>query len=182
MGASLHCDTVEQRAERLGAPSKKGFLAVLGRALTLEWCTEEWDELYTPDAPRKSTPRISYKDEFNGLMKFQGVWQSKHGRSFRLFRKHALRAMVDALAELDRQGKFGASLEREKVVVFVEITDSYDAYFCLLESVRMLNPPAARRRFNRSFPFLMWILLNACYGVHRLLRGRVIAGISSDSA
>lgn len=178
MGASLHCDTIERRERRYEQSPKNGTLAKLARSLALEWETEGWDELYTRESPATRHPRIDISDEFRGILEFQLSRCSENRRSVRRFRRDALRAMVDALAELDRQGAFGRDSERDQVILFVEITDSYDAYFCLLESVRLLNPSAARRRFYKSFPLTMRLLLAACFYAHWFFRGRVISSRS----
>ena len=58
------------------------------------------------------------------MLSFRNTWTSKAGHSDRGFRRNALRAMTEALADLDSEGLFGTGKERESITIFLDITDS----------------------------------------------------------
>jgi hypothetical protein len=60
-------------------------------------------------------------------------------------------AVVGALRELDSTGFFGEGAEREKVTLFMSISDSEDTVRLEDKTAKLLNPPAVSKRFVQRF-------------------------------
>jgi hypothetical protein len=74
------------------------------------------------------------------------------GIAFRTYKNNALEAMLLALKDLDAEGFFGSSAERERVTLLVWITDSAEAEKWWLRSIKELNPRAVYKRFSAEAP------------------------------
>ncbi|MBN3822062.1 DUF4303 domain-containing protein [Burkholderia sp. Ac-20384] len=70
---------------------------------------------------------------------------------FDAFFKKLQRDMIDALRQLDREGLFGIGAEREKITLFVTISDDNGAAALEHESAKVLNPPAVFDRFIKRY-------------------------------
>jgi hypothetical protein len=179
MGASGAGDTAERLAKRLTTRQPRNLAEERYHEWEFGWHTGEWDDIYTNEHPCTKQPRIGAKEYIRGMMSFQQQWVSQTGRSEHAFKRHALRAMVDALADLDAEGLFGAGQLREGITVFVEITDSDDSDIVKLKTARMLNPPRAARRLTAALPVTGRLLVSGMNMVGWFRRGRLIAGRSA---
>ena len=70
-------------------------------------------------------------------------------RGYRAFANKVIGSMVGALRELDGAGFFGGGDERERVTLFVTVSDSDAAAQIEKESAKQLNPPAVAKRFAK---------------------------------
>lgn len=61
------------------------------------------------------------------------------------------RDMIEALGLLDREGLFGIGAERERLTLFVTISDDNRAEELENVSAKVLNPPAVSDRFIRRY-------------------------------
>jgi hypothetical protein len=64
-----------------------------------------------------------------------------------MFKQSVAAAMMGALKKLDADGFFGVGAEREKVVLFISVTDDDSAESVENESARLLNPKSIYERF-----------------------------------
>lgn len=171
-GASGAGDTLERREKRLAARQPRTATEQKFLQWEFAWQADEWDSIYSADQPN-TRQRHSAREYFRGMMAFRNQWTSRPGHSDRQFRRHALRAMVDALAELDAAGLFGTGRERDMLTVFVEMTDSDDADALKLLTARKLNPPLAAQRLTSSLPVQGKLLVLALSAVRWPMRGRL---------
>lgn len=175
MGASAAGDTTERRDERLAARPPSSASERRYHQWAYAWNTGEWDNIYSKEQPKTRPSRVSAEEYFYGMMSFQETWTSQPGNSERKFRRYALRAMVDALAELDSEGLFGTGREREEITIFVEITDSNDCDAVKLQTARRLNPQASAARLRASLPLRSRLLVTATDLIKSCGRGKLIA-------
>ena len=68
-------------------------------------------------------------------------------RGYRAFANKVIGSMVGALRELDEAGFFGSGKERERVTLFVTVSDADAAEKIENESAKQLNPPTVAKRF-----------------------------------
>ncbi|WP_420212403.1 DUF4303 domain-containing protein [Burkholderia aenigmatica] len=73
--------------------------------------------------------------------------EAKFGEFFRDLQ----RDMIEALRMLDQEGLFGTGAAREKITLFVTISDDNGAEALENESARILNPPAVFDRFINRY-------------------------------
>lgn len=107
----------------------------------LRWSVGEWG--------LEGVGRTHFSDICSHLAVFAtGTRTVKGGK--RRFRKGVHEAAIGALEELEAKGAFGAGVSRERLTVFVSISDSDEATRLELASVRRLNPKRARERFMRG--------------------------------
>lgn len=59
--------------------------------------------------------------------------------------------MIEALRLLNQEGLFGTGAEREKITLFVTISDDNGAVQLENESAKVLNPPAVFDRFIKRY-------------------------------
>jgi len=175
LGAHGVGDTIERRKKRLGAREPRNDAERRYHDWEFGWNTGEWDEIYSEEHPRTEAPGIGAKEYLTGMMSFQERWSSQEGHSEGMFRPNSLRAMVDALADLDGEGLFGKGLARDAITLFVEITDSDDSDAAKLATARMLNPPKAAQALTRSLPWSGRLIVTAMEVVGWFRRGRIIA-------
>jgi len=71
--------------------------------------------------------------------------------AYRALGNTVIGSMVNALNDLDQSGFFGAGAEREKVTLFVSVSDSDAAESIENESAKQLNPPAVAERFIKRY-------------------------------
>ncbi|KVH35217.1 hypothetical protein WS88_19490 [Burkholderia cepacia] len=70
---------------------------------------------------------------------------------FDAFFKALQRDMIEALRQLDQEGLFGTGAEREKITLFVTISDDNGAEELENRSAKILNPPAVFDRFINRY-------------------------------
>jgi hypothetical protein len=70
-------------------------------------------------------------------------------RGYRAFANKVIGSMVGALRELDEAGFFGTGDDRERVTVFVTVSDSDAAEQIENQSAKQLNPAAVAKRFAK---------------------------------
>lgn len=70
---------------------------------------------------------------------------------FDAFFKELQRDMIEALRQLDREGLFRTGAEREKITLFVTISDDNGAEELENQSAQILNPPAVFDRFIKRY-------------------------------
>lgn len=177
MGASGAGDTAERRDARLKARQPRNAAEKKYLEWEFAWNTGQWEDVYTKEQPC-TRKRLSAKEYFAGMISFQRQWAAQTGRSEHAFKRRALRAMVDALADLDAEGLFGERPRREEITLFVEITDSDASDIVKLKTARMLNPPRAAKRLTAALPVTGRLFV---YGMNFwgwFRRGRLIAGRS----
>ncbi|WP_338638387.1 DUF4303 domain-containing protein [Burkholderia pyrrocinia] len=105
-------------------------------------------------APAEWAYESAEADSFNPLCKrladtvlgpnFQ---EAKFGEFFRDLQHD----MIEALRLLDQEGLFGTGAEREKITLFVSISDDDGAVQLENESAKVLNPPAVFDRFIKRY-------------------------------
>ncbi|WP_174915967.1 DUF4303 domain-containing protein [Burkholderia lata] len=101
------------------------------------WASSEW--LY----------EAFHGSEFKGVSKT--VRESADRSNFRKFKVDVHAAMIEALRTVDVDGLFGTGLDREKIIVFVTITDDDNAEQFENDSAKQLNSPAAYQRFLNRY-------------------------------
>jgi hypothetical protein len=109
------------------------------------------------------------------MLSFRNTWTSQAGHSDRSFRRNALRAMTEALADLDSEGLFGTGKERESITIFLDITDSNDSDSVKLYSAKKLNPCVAAKRLKEALPVSGKLTVFALGLVRWIVRGRLIS-------
>lgn len=179
-GASAVGDTEERAAKRIAAEPPETFLDRMWNEYGIRWNTGEWDEIYTKESPCTDFANSSNRKQhpletFDGMMKFYQKWLSIEGNTQKKFQQNMLRSMVDALQDLDQEGLFGTGSEREKITLFVEITDSNHEPYVKLKSARVLNPRKSARRLCSSFPLIGRMILPVVYTCLAMKNGRMIA-------
>lgn len=174
MGVTPCGDTLEQRAQRLAKWPPRNSAEQKCHEWAFGWNTGEWESIYTRELPCKHPSRVGPKEMLEGMLAFRRQWRQS-GRSARSFRRNVLRAMVDALTDLDNERLFGSGPAREKVTIFVEITDSYDSEVVKLATARMLNPRASAQRLAHSLPVTGRMLVKGLALLGWLRRGKLIA-------
>lgn len=170
LGASAVGDTIERREQRLVKRPSRNRAETTYHEWAYAWNTGEWDSIYSADQPCQQPSLL----DFNSMLAFEQAWLSG-GHSERAFKRNMLRAMVDVLADLDKEGLFGKGDQREGLTLFVEITDSYDEEVAKLKTARLLNPPKSARRLTGSLPFVGHLLVCGMSVVGWVRRGRLIA-------
>lgn len=167
-------DTIQRRQQRLAKRPPRNRTEEKYHAWSYAWNTGEWDSIYSADRPCARPSALSGRQGFESMLAFEQAWSSSRG-SERAFKRNMLRAMVDALADLDREGIFGRGSKRKELTLFIEITDSNDDEVAKLKTARMLNPAKAARRLTRSLPPTGRLLVCGMGVVGWFLRGRLIA-------
>jgi hypothetical protein len=175
-GASGAGDTIERREHRLATKSARTRREAKYHAWEYVWHPAEWDDIYTEELPNSRPQRISAKEYFHGMLSFRNTWTSQAGHSDRGFRRNALRAMTEALADLDSEGLFGTGKERESITIFLDITDSNDSDECEVSIPQMkLNPRVAAKRLKEALPVSGKLTVFALGLVRWIVRGRLIS-------
>ncbi|RQS88769.1 DUF4303 domain-containing protein [Burkholderia contaminans] len=87
--------------------------------------------------------------EFKGISKI--VRESPDRSNFLKFKADVHAAMIDALRTVDARGLFGTGPDREKIIIFVTITDDDDAEQLENDSAKQLNSPTAYQRFLNRY-------------------------------
>lgn len=151
MGASPCGDTIERRNQRLARRPPRNAAEQKYHAWSFGWNTGEWDDIYTAEQPSAKPSRVEPKEMFEGMLAFRHQWLESGGGE-NAFRRNALRTMVDALADLDKEGLFGNGSKRKEMTLFVEITDSEEGEILKMVSANLLNPPSSARRMTRDMP------------------------------
>ncbi|UKD17086.1 DUF4303 domain-containing protein [Burkholderia aenigmatica] len=112
------------------------------KAPEFTWATGEW------------AYEAAEADSFNPLCEKladtvlgPNIPEAKFGEFFRDLQ----RDMIEALRLLDQEGLFGTGAEREKITLFVTISDDNGAEALENESARILNPPAVFDRFINRY-------------------------------
>jgi Domain of unknown function (DUF4303) len=95
---------------------------------TSEWAYEGW--------------KSSYFNEISEQLR-----TSKDRADFSSFKRNILASMKGALKKLDEEGFFGTGAEREKVVLFISVTDDDSAESVENESAILLNPKSIAEKF-----------------------------------
>jgi Domain of unknown function (DUF4303) len=178
-GASGAGDTVERRERRLASRIPCTRAEEKFHAWEYTWHPSEWDAIYTEERPNTRPETMSARDYFHGMISFRKEWISVSGRSVQAFRRNALRAMINALADLDSEGLFGHGKEREAITVFLDMPDSNDSDTLKFRSVHELNPRVAAVRLKRALP-VSGRLINIAVGLTQwFVRGHLIARATS---
>jgi hypothetical protein len=95
---------------------------------TSEWAYEGW--------------KSSYFREISAQLR-----ASENRANFATFKRGVAASMIGALKKLDADGFFGVGAEREKLVLFISVTDDNSAESVENESARLLNPKSVYERF-----------------------------------
>ncbi|VWB26961.1 hypothetical protein BLA13014_00996 [Burkholderia aenigmatica] len=77
--------------------------------------------------------------------------ESPDRSNFSKFKADAHAAMIEALRTADASGVFGTGTDREKIIIFVTITDDNDAEQLENDSAKQLNSPAAYQKFLNRY-------------------------------
>lgn len=170
LGASAVGDTSERREQRLAKRPPRNRAEAKYHEWAFAWNTGDWDSIYSADQPCQQPSPL----DFNSMLAFEQAWLSG-GQGERAFKRNMLRAMVDVLADLDKEHLFGNGAQRDGLTLFVEITDSNDDEVVKLKTARLLNPPKSARRLTGSLPFVGHLLVCGMSVVGWLRRGRLIA-------
>lgn len=187
-GTSLHTD------DDASAPSLRAFTEEALKALAetwpggwftrwitvpwLRWNVVEWNDPRPEFAAsrREVSPEEiqAYQDAWLELHRFCKDWCETPGNSFDVYRKESLKAMAEALAELDAEGLFGVGQDRNRITLFISMSDSKLEGLIERESAVRLNPARSgwRFTFNRLLPINC--LMAAIYTLHYLRHGRII--------
>lgn len=179
-GAAAVGDTEERAARRIAAEPPETFLDRMFNEYGIRWNTGEWDEIYTKESPRFDLANSRDKKQhpletLDGMLKYYQKWLSIEGNTEKRFREKMLRTMIDALHDLDQEGLFGTGREREKITLFIEITDSNHEPNVKLKSARMLNPRKSARRLCSSLPLIVRLILSFVYTCLAMKNGSMIA-------
>src|SRR5688500_15059009 len=124
--------TIANTEERLAAFFAKnpieGFFGRWVQRPLFRWTTDEWPSIYSeegapmpPDPPPEASQFADPVEYHRAISHFADMWMAESGKTFREFRATSLRAMVEALRDLDREGLFGDGRGRDKITVFVTI-------------------------------------------------------------
>lgn len=70
---------------------------------------------------------------------------------FDKFRKNVFQSMIKALKTLDEEGFFGTGAAREKLVLFVTVTDDNEAEAMENASAKILNSPSLYEKFSKRY-------------------------------
>ncbi|WP_025026055.1 DUF4303 domain-containing protein [Caldalkalibacillus mannanilyticus] len=99
---------------------------------TSEWSYEAWhaDEFSQISAELRNSPNRNDEDQF---------------------RKHVFQSMIEALKKLDDEGFFGKGEAREKLVLFITLTDDDLAEGVENESAKILNHASVYEDFVRRY-------------------------------
>lgn len=106
------------------------------------WATGEW--VYESAEARMFTPLCKRLADAVLSVRFP---ESTFGRFF----DELQRDMIEALRMLDQEGLFGVGAERERITLFVTISDDDRAEELENASAKVLNPPAVFDRFIRRY-------------------------------
>jgi hypothetical protein len=95
---------------------------------TSEWAYEGW--------------KSSYFREISAQLR---AWENR--ADLATFKRNVAASMIGALKKLDADGFFGAGVEREKLALFISVTDDDSAESVENESAKLLNPKSVYERF-----------------------------------
>src|SRR5262245_40326903 len=175
-------NTEEAHEKAVSRNPGDGMFDRLSSVLRYRWSPAEWKGIYSEEFPAPDNGQDDGPDPWEELQdgsSFAEAWRSITGRDHRDFRRNMFRAMVDALRLLDGESLFGTDRDREKVILFISLSDSEDEGFLEIESAKLLNPRRATRRALRTIPLpFRWIIL-AGYYWRRLIRGRIVSNTLS---
>ena len=108
----------------------------------LRWATAEW--AYEAAGQEHFHP-------VHSLLTAVDRYGPEEEDGFVAFKSQVLTTMVEALQDLDADGLFGSGEEREKVTLFISISDSGVAEQVEDESARKLNPESVYARFRARY-------------------------------
>jgi hypothetical protein len=131
-----------------------GAMTVLGSANSVRGLekaiSQQSDALAATLAYYKwATPEWAYEGWKSSYFKetSEQIGTSNDRAAFPSFKRNVLVSMTGALKKLDDEGFFGAGAEREKVVLFISVTDDDSAESIENESANVLNPKSVFEKF-----------------------------------
>lgn len=129
---SPSCNSEEALARKIKKDKLKSRFDLAGaRWGTAEWAYEaEGDEHFDVVQKALNSPEIGTTSDERSMI---------------------VDAVVGALRELDSTGFFGEGADREKVTLFMSISDSEDTVELENKTAKLLNPPAAIKDFLKRF-------------------------------
>jgi len=174
LGAHSIGNTEEAYKRAASRDPGDGMFGRMSSMLSYRWSAAEWPNIYSEEFPAPDREPDAGERLQEGSDFAEG-WRSISGKNHQEFRRNMFRAMVDALRLLDGESLFGTGQDREKVILFISLSDSEDEGFLEIESAKLLNPRRAMRRALRTIPLpIRWIILAGFYW-RRLIRGEVIS-------
>lgn len=81
----------------------------------------------------------------------QAAEEDSAAEAFRARANLVIRSMIGALHQLDEEGLFGRDKAREKVTLFVSVSDSDGALAIETKSAEQLNPPRVAAKFAKRW-------------------------------
>lgn len=108
--------------------------------------------------------------EDKGFPTYNEMLSMQEGESYKSFRQGVIVAMVGALKELDSEGVFGKGTLRERITLFVAITDSNESFLVENQSARQLNPRKVAQQFYRRFTWKLRMLARVAGWASRFKR------------
>lgn len=178
IGFGARAITEEQFASLLAEDIRKypatGMIHRYCREAGLWVSPDEWPDI---DYSTRIAEAVRQSDPFESItwyLDFKDEWRASTGCTHAEYRRRAFRAAIDALRSLDSGGLFGTGSARDKIVLFLSITDSDDDYFLQIESSRMLNPRRVARRLLSSIPIWLRYPFLIRYLVRWLRKGPLI--------
>lgn len=182
-GFALHTSDAATDANAIGvteewyAERTKDATSFLDRTVlnpAVRYSTEEWPGIYSADFPA-ADDGIDPVERMEACSGFAEQWSTQPGHSYAMFRKQSFRAMAEALQSLDHEGLFGTGRDRERITIFLSISDSEDAGCLERESARLLNPRRSARKLTAAFPIPIRWIPGIAASWHWIKRGRLIA-------
>ena len=109
----------------------------------LRWTSSEWEY---------EGFNVPESQELDAILNEVDLWDVYSREGIARPQKFLTRLMTEVLADLDREGVFGTGAPREKVVLFVTITDSDASIFVENRSAKKLNPRSSLSEFLDRLP------------------------------
>jgi hypothetical protein len=123
------------------AVEKYGYTKAAERSY-VRWATAEWAYEAAGDGHFDATYKLLNSNKRD---------DADDDRGYRAFANKVIGSMVAALRELDQAGFFGRGEDRERVTLFVSVSDSDAAEQIENASAKELNPPAVSKRFAKRY-------------------------------
>jgi hypothetical protein len=134
--AGTVCPAANSLREFAKAVSQESDLSAADLAY-YKWATSEWAYEFG---------KASYFKEISAQL-MASVLALENQANHATFKRNVAASMTGALKKLDADGFFGVGAEREKLVLFISVTDDDSAESVENESARLLNPKSAYERF-----------------------------------
>lgn len=131
-------------------------------SMEYQWNTGEWQSIYSESRECSDPHSCPPSQQFESMMAFRDDWLARNNGNERRLRRKFLRCMLDALRELDEEGIFGTGEQRQKLVLFIEMTDGWTAPFIFYSSLHRLNSRSSLAVFRSTVSPLvstiLWLL------------------------